>query len=213
MDQSPRPPKRPRVDSDSATAKPWIADSQVWFDDGNVILVAEEVAFRVYKGALAQFSNVFRALFSLPAPETDPHGSRNDAEQFDNVPVVHLADSHVDIKHLLLTFSCSYYCHNGKPSTPEFSVLFALVTLGDKYDIPHILEEALSCLQRYYAPTLAQWRKVKTRADYVKTNPEDAMAVVRIARITGQFDLLSPAFLVCTTLRSQLLDKMGEPDG
>ncbi len=107
MDQSPRPPKRPRVDSDSATAKPWIADSQVWFDDGNVILVAEEVAFRVYKGALAQFSDVFRTLFSLPAPETDPHASRNDAEQFDNVPVVHLADSHVDLKHLLLALYCN----------------------------------------------------------------------------------------------------------
>lgn len=106
MEPPPRGTKRPRVDdSDSSAAAPWIADSQVWFDDGNIIIVAGEVAFRVYKGTLARSSEVFQHLFSLPTPDSD--ADRTDLEQADGVPVVHLPDSHVDLKHLFLALYCN----------------------------------------------------------------------------------------------------------
>lgn len=40
----------------------------VWFDDGNVILRAQNTVFRVFKGILSRESLFFRGMFSLPQP-------------------------------------------------------------------------------------------------------------------------------------------------
>lgn len=45
--------------------------AKLWFDDGTVILRAQNTVFRVYKGILARESSVFRDMFSLPQPEKD----------------------------------------------------------------------------------------------------------------------------------------------
>lgn len=74
------------------------------------------------------------------------------------------------------------------------------------------MEEAIARVKRYYSTTLADWGKVSRRAA-IKTRPEDAMTVVRIARITGHAKLLAPAFLICTSLGSKLIEKMNQPDG
>lgn len=38
----------------------------LWFDDGSVILIAEDTGFRVYRGVLARHSEVFRDTFQIP---------------------------------------------------------------------------------------------------------------------------------------------------
>lgn len=43
-------------------------DAEFWYSDGNIILVARDVEFRVFKGILAEHSPVFRDMFSLPQP-------------------------------------------------------------------------------------------------------------------------------------------------
>ena len=66
----------------------------VWFDDGNIVLIASVgTAFRVYKGILSQHSEVFRDMFAVPQPP--------DAEKWEDCPVVHLADTAVDLHHIL----------------------------------------------------------------------------------------------------------------
>ena len=69
-----------------------IRDEEFWFEDGSVALVARDVEFRVYKGALASRSPVFKDMFSLPQPQDVSSSS---------VPVVQLADSPEDIRHFL----------------------------------------------------------------------------------------------------------------
>ena len=66
-------------------------DEEIWFEDGNIIVIAEDTAFRLYKGILSAASPVFKDLFSVPQPE--------DAETMDGCPVVHLADSATDLRH------------------------------------------------------------------------------------------------------------------
>lgn len=68
-------------------------DTQYYFEDGNIILIAEDRAFRVHKGVLSMHSSVFKDLLSLPQP--------SDADTMDGCPVVRLEDfaRHV---HLLL---------------------------------------------------------------------------------------------------------------
>ncbi|KAH9833977.1 uncharacterized protein C8Q71DRAFT_725214 [Rhodofomes roseus] len=68
-------------------------DRVVWFEDGNIVLQAGGVAFRVYQGFLAMHSEVFAGMFSVPQPKS--------AEQLDGSPVIHLVDHPDDLRHLL----------------------------------------------------------------------------------------------------------------
>lgn len=66
---------------------------ELWFDDGNIVLVACETAFRIYRGLLARQSTVFADMFAV--------SSSSHEETFDDCPVVHLSDSLHDLEHLL----------------------------------------------------------------------------------------------------------------
>ena len=58
-------------------------DEEYWLDDGNVILIAGQAAFRLYKGLLARQSTILCDTFIAADP--DP------AATFDGCPVVHLS--------------------------------------------------------------------------------------------------------------------------
>ena len=76
-----------------ATSPEIFAQSDIWFEDGNVILVAGGVAFKVHRGQLERHSEIFRDLFSLPQPVDQP--------RFQGLPIVQLYDSPSDINFLL----------------------------------------------------------------------------------------------------------------
>ena len=65
---------------------------EFWLEDGNIVLIAQNVGFRVYKGLLTKQSVVFKDLFSAGETCAD--------ETYDEVPVVRLFDSPVDLRHL-----------------------------------------------------------------------------------------------------------------
>ncbi|EKM55151.1 uncharacterized protein PHACADRAFT_255576 [Phanerochaete carnosa HHB-10118-sp] len=63
----------------------------LWFEDGTIILQAENILFRVYTGILTRHSPFFKNLFTLPQPE--------DAEQHDGCPLVKLAGDNAQDAH------------------------------------------------------------------------------------------------------------------
>ena len=67
--------------------------SEFWIKDGNLILVAKDVAFRVYRGLLAEQSTVFANMAEA--------ASEDFFKVFEGHPVVHLSDSPQDLVHLL----------------------------------------------------------------------------------------------------------------
>ena len=78
-----RPLKRRRVEEDqeACTNLGLTRDTIFWFTDGNVILSAGTIAFRVYYGTLATQSPVFDDMFGFPQPpsslaSTDAPSSR-----------------------------------------------------------------------------------------------------------------------------------------
>lgn len=88
-------PKRRKLDSpetdgesndEGTTAPPPTTPSNcLYFNDGNIVLIAQDTAFRVHKGVLALHSEVFRNMFGdVNQPE--------DAEVFDGCSVVTLSD-------------------------------------------------------------------------------------------------------------------------
>lgn len=64
-----------------------------WLEDGNIVLVAEDTAFRVLKSILSKVSEVFRDMVSIPQPDG--------AETLEGCPVVRLQDSKKDLECLL----------------------------------------------------------------------------------------------------------------
>jgi hypothetical protein len=64
-----------------------------WFDDGNIVLEAEQMQFRVYRGILSENSVIFKDMFNLSRP-----GSEAEVE---GCPVVHLSDRADDLRMVL----------------------------------------------------------------------------------------------------------------
>ncbi|EKM61521.1 uncharacterized protein PHACADRAFT_248191 [Phanerochaete carnosa HHB-10118-sp] len=69
--------------------------SQLWFDDGNIVLLADNLAFKVHRSLLGRHSIVFKDLFELSQP------SASVDEQMDGVPLVKLHDSPHELADLL----------------------------------------------------------------------------------------------------------------
>ena len=67
--------------------------SSIWFEDGNVILVASSAAFKVHRGQLGRHSEVFQDLFSIPQPK--------EQALLDGCFSVDLHDCPSDVFHLL----------------------------------------------------------------------------------------------------------------
>ena len=71
-----------------------LVKSDVWFTDGNIVLIAGSTAFKVHRGQLERHSEIFRDLFSIPQPEVQ--------EEFDGSPWVEIFDSPGDVHYLLM---------------------------------------------------------------------------------------------------------------
>lgn len=85
-------PKRRRTDGESevhldanTSDTPRITRStEFWFTDGNVVLVCEDVGYRVHQRVLSKHSNFFEDLFTM--------GSSYGNEMFDGCPLLQLQD-------------------------------------------------------------------------------------------------------------------------
>ena len=108
---------RQEAEEDSTAAEEGAAIAKyergtIWLDDGNIVVVAEAIGFRVYRGVLKNVSEVFRDMFSLPQPP--------DAEKWEDCPVVHLSDTVTDLRHILsVLFKVGSVEHGLYVSTPS----------------------------------------------------------------------------------------------
>lgn len=69
--------------------------SELWFEDGNVILESEGIIYRVYRGILAHHSSIFSDMFSVP------QGTQNLDLFEDGMPIVHMPDRSLDLLNFL----------------------------------------------------------------------------------------------------------------
>jgi len=85
------PKKRPRRNSNEDQR----TRSKYWFEDGNVVLQAENTLFRVHQSILSRHSEIFKDTFAMPQ---DPS---QENENVDNCPVIPLADSAEDLGNII----------------------------------------------------------------------------------------------------------------
>ena len=68
----------------------------LWFESGDVVIVAGYVAFRVHRDVLSESSTVLADMLSSLVVSDD-----SDQEELEGCPVVRLEDSVNDVKHLI----------------------------------------------------------------------------------------------------------------
>ena len=95
------PSKRRRTDeeNDDATRQ----SQMVWFEDGNIVLVAEGLAFKVHLGLLARQCSVFKDMFGVVEQP-------DNAERMFDAPVVRLHDSQQNLEAFLQVLYDGFQC-------------------------------------------------------------------------------------------------------
>ncbi|KAI0800654.1 hypothetical protein C8Q74DRAFT_1364354 [Fomes fomentarius] len=194
-------------------------DSELWFEDGNVVVVAQQTAFRVHRSVLSRHSDTFSGLFTLPQP-ADPAK----IESLDGCPVVRVSDSSHDFKHLLnVLYDGARYELLESRNTPEFSTLAALARLGHKYEMTKIFASAMKRLSALFPTDYHIWHEnlrlatgTVMQVDGSETEQIGGQGVHALEQVTGgktnpieacnlfrqaeQFHLLPVAMLFCTYL-------------
>lgn len=100
-----------RIMSDATSPGPQKV-KDIWFEDGNLIIIAENNVFRLYQGIVAQRSIIFKDMLAIP--QSDSSRIIIDAGQkvvdmlgldVTGCAVVHLTDDPKDVEWFLSTFS------------------------------------------------------------------------------------------------------------
>ncbi|KAI0676520.1 hypothetical protein C8Q78DRAFT_27991 [Trametes maxima] len=182
-------------------------DTEFWFSDGSIVLIAGNVAFKIYKELLASQSDVVADMIGVA---TDPQA----VDLLDGSPVVCLSDSPEDLRHLLRilvprTRRLIYTPPDG--SAFSFDQLSSLVRLGHKYGIEDVEKQALSYLKLYYTTKFECWEAGHTPCDL--TDARQSIGAVNLARLTGNIDMLPVALYTCATLKGEIAKGWVREDG
>ncbi|KAJ7647762.1 hypothetical protein FB45DRAFT_894359 [Roridomyces roridus] len=142
MSSDPESPPTKRQRTENAS----IVRSNVWYKDGSVILQAQNTQFRVHWSVLAKNSSFFRDLEALPQPADQP--------SVENCPIIQVQDSAEDVRHLLeALYDPVFMVQEMLP----FPAVAALIRLGRKYEIRHLLDLAVERLVAENPATLADF--------------------------------------------------------
>ncbi|KAI0742523.1 hypothetical protein C8Q80DRAFT_1328903 [Daedaleopsis nitida] len=185
-------------------------DEELWFEDGNLVLYAGEVEFRVYKGPFMAQSAFFKDMLSLPQPSDPPDGDGKSHSASAGTPscaIVHLTDSPQDVRHFLRSF-----VEGGIKYEPTFDEVSAYIRLGHKYQCEQMVSRAVAYLRQYYVSDFNRWFAV-TSLDPPAFRAVHRIGVVNLARLAGADDLLPVALMCCCILGPEIGDGFAREDG
>ncbi|KAL1720869.1 hypothetical protein EV715DRAFT_288795 [Schizophyllum commune] len=162
-----RPAKRQRIDEDDATP---VQRSDIWFDDGNIILQAENLLFRVHRSLLARHSPVFKDVFDIPQPESSLEAL------IEGCPVVHLTDKVTDVEFMLKRLFGLASLENLRKA-PTVSDLISSLRMGHKYLVAHLWDDSVACLRRAFPTDLVEMQEAMAKDSRLITKGEDATCI------------------------------------
>nr|VWO98004.1 Zn(2)-C6 fungal-type domain-containing protein [Ganoderma boninense] len=195
-------------------------DTDFWFEDGNVVLVARNTGFKVYKGLLASQSPIFQDLFA---------SASHAEETYEGCPVVRLCDTPEGLRCLLPYLLPSTYVSvvGSIPTTVnmdlenEYKRLSTLILLADKYQLESIAHQAIECLKTAFPINFDQW-DARPEADglHARAGCEPstshrlhAIDAVHLARITHTTSVLPLALYHCALLGDKAAEGWTREDG
>jgi len=145
----------------------------LWFEDGNVVIQAEDYQFCLFKSFLTTRSPIFKDTFSIPQPE--------DAERINGCPVLRIHDSATDAAYFFQAiFDSETFLPRPAPTT--FEKVAAILRLSTKYEVEYLRRRALEHLSSGYPTSLAQWRDNELPLATFPVLPSDALVTINLAR-------------------------------
>ncbi|THH05486.1 hypothetical protein EW145_g4762 [Phellinidium pouzarii] len=178
------------VASDSSSLAVESRQADFWFKDGNVILLAGSIAFKVHRGILERHSDVFHDLLSIPQPP--------DEVMFEECHIIELHDEPTDLWYLLKALYDGMYLKQLCAS--DFRNITAVLRLSTKYFIEHLRERCVNRLMIDWPCTLNCWdsREIEATDPFGRYSPRARFAhpilVINFAREMGITNLLPCAF-------------------
>ncbi|KAK2467460.1 hypothetical protein APHAL10511_000315 [Amanita phalloides] len=121
--------------------------SDLWFEDGNLVLVAASAAFKVHRGQLKRHSEFFSGLLMLAEPR--------ESFQIDGCDWIQLHDCPSDVLYFLRALYDGLYFKI--PHANDFPALAAVLRLSTKYFVEHLRQHCLARLDLDWPGTLAGW--------------------------------------------------------
>ncbi|KIM38500.1 hypothetical protein M413DRAFT_447727 [Hebeloma cylindrosporum] len=122
-------------------------DSDIWFEDGNIILEVEKTLFKVHRSILATHSPVFKKIF-------------DEQSQFyqspTTVPRLTCYDKAAHIK-LLLQGVYNTTSFEGKTQCDHLKEAAGMIIMGGKYGVDFLFQRAVKNLSTIFPTTLDKW--------------------------------------------------------
>ncbi|GJE88559.1 hypothetical protein PsYK624_046420 [Phanerochaete sordida] len=199
------PKKRVKVEHDAgdalSAAAPGIPErsKDLWLEDGNVIIAARDMAFRVHASVLVRRSEVFKVLLGGTA-------LAQLREKYERCPVLRVEDdSRVlhDMLQVLYDGGNSDWLNSKRPPIP-YAEFRALAAIALKYQVKEIIDEAVFRLSRMF-PTddMYSWDP-NLEPDGANTpitmDDADCIDALRLARLLGMHASLPLVFYACCDL-------------
>ncbi|TFY73272.1 hypothetical protein EWM64_g10740 [Hericium alpestre] len=146
--------------AEPTTCASWTQCNELWFEDGNIILVAEGVGYRVHRSMLCIHSEIFNDIFGVADPAS--------SDIFDGCPVIALPDTREDIYNMLKAIHFRQV-----ESKPSFSLIVSLLRVATKYMINDLRTEIIGILCAIFPTTLEAYE-----ASSKTYCPEDVAPIV-----------------------------------
>ncbi|PIL34218.1 hypothetical protein GSI_03929 [Ganoderma sinense ZZ0214-1] len=164
----------------------------IYFEDGNLSIVAGRQYFIVHRGLLCRHSEVLRV--RIESIKT------NDERLLEGLAVLYLDDSPEDLAHFLRAL----YGLSHDTNVEDFAVISAVLRLATNYGVETLRETALRSLSISWPSTLQLW----------ETNSPSYSMVIKLAREVNAPQLLPSAFYdLSRYLPSQLTEGHTTSDG
>ncbi|TCD65546.1 hypothetical protein EIP91_002510 [Steccherinum ochraceum] len=190
----------------------WTSSSEVWFEDGNIILVAGDEGFRVFRGILAKQSPVFAGMFKLPPPSPR-------RQVYEGCPVVVMPDAALDMRHFLAALhdleSMKSLCAPKLLDSEANCAISGILQLSAKYEVTRLLTALCDALEVLLPASYGDFRNAYQSLQNVPTG--DLFLLANALRLTDSVGkkLLVPILLLCAHQPlSQIIDgaALGDPN-
>jgi len=202
--------------------------SDLWFEDGGLVIQADQCYFKIFKGMLTARSSVFKTILD--------EGPTTTKRCVDGCHLLQVSDSAADMTYFLkaifdsgcapnlrLDFS-STHAPLGRffepaPAPTDFRIISGVLRLSHKYDVQYLRRRALAHLSSAYPATFAAYQNredgAPTRSNRSfpePTSPSDHFGILRLAKEVGVLWVLpTEVYHCCQYEPAIILDKAG-PD-
>ncbi|KAJ7604137.1 hypothetical protein FB45DRAFT_941134 [Roridomyces roridus] len=157
--------------------------NDLWFDDGGIVIQAQNCLFRVSRAILAARSTVFKDLFCRPE-------SQENCESLDGCPILRLPDCSAEVTVFFKAiFNSEFF--EPYPARTDLDTIIGVLRLSHKYQIPYLRRRALVHLSSGYRslpPVINDDSYLPKGGSW--THPSSATDLLRLVHLARQVSVL-----------------------